>query len=179
MNLCRYGAYRPTHPARRFAGPRATCKSIVETTKGILWSAVDRSRPVSTQEVPVDQVSVKSFQTGDRASSDPQSRLREQLNNRFITPDAQMVLLSGSVLSLDHTVAFYNPGTQKVTWSGTAPHPLRSPSMARSKSLRVEVTSISFYQTNVGVNLQQGPAVPMAGGRFQLTVSGDTFFSLD
>ena len=98
--------------------------------------------------------------------------------NRFITPGAQMVALSGSVSGLDHTVAFYNPGTQKVTVVGhnTASSPITI--VGQINNLPVEVTSMSLYQTNASVNFQSGPPVPVAGGRFQLTVPGDTFFSL-
>ena len=98
--------------------------------------------------------------------------------NRFITPGAQMVSLSDSVPGLAHTVAFYNPGTQKLTMVGhnTGSSPITI--SGEINNLPIQVTSMSVYQTNASVNFQQGPAVPVAGGRFQLTVPGDTFFSL-
>ena len=37
---------------------------------------------------------------------------------------------------------------------------------------------MNVYETNASVDFQQGTAVPVNRGRFQLTVPADTFFSL-
>jgi hypothetical protein len=42
----------------------------------------------------------------------------------------------------------------------------------------VAISSMNVYETNASVDFQQGKAVPVDRGRFQLTVPADTFFSL-
>jgi O-glycosyl hydrolase len=98
--------------------------------------------------------------------------------NRFITPGAQMVSLSDSVSGLDHAVAFYNLTTQKVTIVGHNSASSPTTISGQINSLPLAVTSMNVYETNIHLNFQQGSAVPVAGGIFQLTVPADTFFSL-
>jgi O-glycosyl hydrolase len=98
--------------------------------------------------------------------------------NRFVTPCSQTLSLTNSVSGLSYVVAFYNRTTQKVSIVGhnTAASPITV--NGQINNLTVAVSSMNVYETNTSVDFQQGAAVPVTGGSFQLTVPADTFFSL-
>jgi hypothetical protein len=62
-----------------------------------------------------------------------------------------------------------------MTWP-TAASPVTV--IGQINSLPVAVSSMNIYETNTSLDFQQGAAVPVNGGSFQLTVPADTFFSL-
>ncbi len=96
--------------------------------------------------------------------------------NRFVTPGAQALAVTDSIPG--YVDAFYNPTTKKITIVG---HNTSSSAITVSgqiNNLPVNVSSMSVYETNASVNFEQEPAVLVSGGRFQLTIPGDTFFSL-
>ena len=98
--------------------------------------------------------------------------------NRFVRPGSQTLFLTNSVSGLGHVGAFYNPATHRVTIVG---HNIASCPITVSgqiNNLPVAVSSMNVYETNASVDFQQGTAVPVNRGRFQLTVAADTFFSL-
>ncbi len=113
------------------------------------------------------------------ASTPPRKRFYvDSQINRFVTPGSQTLFLTNSVSGLSHVGAFYNPTTQRLTIVGhnTASSPVTV--NGQINNLPVTVSSMNVYETNASVDLQQGAAVPVNRGTFQLTVPADTFFSL-
>ena len=98
--------------------------------------------------------------------------------NRFVTPCSQTLSLTNSVSGLSHVGAFYNRTTKKVSIVGhnTAASPITV--NGQINNLPLALSSMNVYETNANVDFQQGAAVPVNGGSFQLTVPADTFFSL-
>ena len=98
--------------------------------------------------------------------------------NRFVTPGSQTLFLTNSVSGLGHVGAFYNPTTHRVTIVG---HNTASSSITVNGQINdvpVAISSMNVYETDASMDFQQGTAVPVDRGRFQLTVPADTFFSL-
>ena len=96
--------------------------------------------------------------------------------NRFVTPGAQTLAVTDSISG--YVDAFYNPATKKITIVGHNTSSSAITVNGQMNNLPVGVSSMSVYETNANVNFEQQPAVPVSGGRFQLTVPADTFFSL-